>query len=192
MSESKKKNILIGGLLAVVLVMAVGYAAFATTLNITGTAEITSTWDVEITNIEMTDSRSVTSSPAEVTGNKSTSGISGDETTYPTYTATTATFYSNLVSPTDYVEYTVTVKNKGSLPAHLNSIAWDDATDAAASPIVFTYTSPVATDLDPNDTTTLTVRVTYANDGNGQEQPAQATLTKTRTLILDYVQKTNS
>ena len=44
--NAQNKNILIGGLLAIVLVMAVGYAAFATQLNITGTASITSNWDV--------------------------------------------------------------------------------------------------------------------------------------------------
>ena len=42
----KNKNILIGGLLAIVLIMAVGYAAFATQLTVNGTAEITSKWDV--------------------------------------------------------------------------------------------------------------------------------------------------
>ena len=36
--DKKKKNLLIGGLLAVVLLLAVGYAAFATTLNITGSS----------------------------------------------------------------------------------------------------------------------------------------------------------
>lgn len=44
--ESKHKNALIGALLAVVFVMAVGYAAFAQQLTINGTAEITSKWDV--------------------------------------------------------------------------------------------------------------------------------------------------
>ena len=44
--ESKHKNVLIGALLAVVFVMAVGYAAFATTLTINGEATITSNWHV--------------------------------------------------------------------------------------------------------------------------------------------------
>ena len=49
--ESRNKNILIGALLAVILIMGVGYAAFAQQLNINGTANITSTWQVELTNI---------------------------------------------------------------------------------------------------------------------------------------------
>ena len=44
--ESKHKNALIGALLAVVFVMAVGYAAFAQQLTINGTAEISSKWDI--------------------------------------------------------------------------------------------------------------------------------------------------
>ena len=49
--DTKNKNVLIGGLLAIVFVMAVGYAAFATQLNITGSANVTSTWDVHIKSI---------------------------------------------------------------------------------------------------------------------------------------------
>ena len=37
---------LLGGLLAIVLVMAVAFAAFSTSLNITGNASITSSWNV--------------------------------------------------------------------------------------------------------------------------------------------------
>ena len=47
---SKQKNLLIGGLLAIVLIMAVGYAAFATQLNINGTANIDSSWCVGFKN----------------------------------------------------------------------------------------------------------------------------------------------
>ena len=52
--ESKHKNILIGALLAVVFVMAVGYAAFAQTLTINGSAEITSSWDVRYETTQKT------------------------------------------------------------------------------------------------------------------------------------------
>ena len=52
--ESRNKNILIGALLAVILIMGVGYAAFAQQLTINGTASISSTWQVELTDIEST------------------------------------------------------------------------------------------------------------------------------------------
>ena len=51
MSNNKKRNIIIGSLCAVVLLMAVGYAAFQTVLNIQGTSNITSSWNVKITNV---------------------------------------------------------------------------------------------------------------------------------------------
>ena len=42
MTKRKKNNIIIGSLLAVVLLMAVGYAAFSSVLNISGTGSISS------------------------------------------------------------------------------------------------------------------------------------------------------
>ena len=49
--DRKKRNLIIGSLLAVLVVMTVGYAAFSTQLKITGNASITSNWDVQITGI---------------------------------------------------------------------------------------------------------------------------------------------
>ena len=46
-----KKNIIISFLVAIVCIMAIGYAAFQTTLNITGTASITSDWNIKITDV---------------------------------------------------------------------------------------------------------------------------------------------
>ena len=45
------KSSVIMVLLAVVLIMAIGYAAFAQQLTINGSAEISSTWDVHIEDI---------------------------------------------------------------------------------------------------------------------------------------------
>ena len=50
-SLTSKKKILIIILSIVILSMAIGYSAFSTLLNINGTAEITTSWDVEITNV---------------------------------------------------------------------------------------------------------------------------------------------
>ena len=43
--ETKGRNIIIGTLLAAVAIMAVGYAALAQTLQINGTATISSNWN---------------------------------------------------------------------------------------------------------------------------------------------------
>ena len=49
--ETRYKNLLIGGLLSLILVMAIGFSAFATQLNINGPSNITSSWDVHIKSI---------------------------------------------------------------------------------------------------------------------------------------------
>lgn len=51
MCKQNKRNIIIGSLCVIVLLMAVGYAAFQTVLNIQGTSNITSSWDINVTNI---------------------------------------------------------------------------------------------------------------------------------------------
>lgn len=105
--ESKHKNALIGALLAVVFVMAVGYAAFAQLLTINGTATIDSNWDVHF------DPNQNTASP--------TMGAGG--TVQPTgtiaYTSnnTVATLTANLKQPGDEVSFTLKPSNYGSLNA---------------------------------------------------------------------------
>ena len=108
--ETKHKNALIGALLAVVFVMAVGYAAFAQQLTINGSASISSRWDVHIKDIQ-----------GQVT-NSSTAGDNTTDAGNPTHDTTTANFTTKLVSPGDQVTYTVTVENSGSIDAQLNDI----------------------------------------------------------------------
>lgn len=116
--ESKHKNALIGALLAVVFVMAVGYAAFAQLLTINGTATIDSKWDVHFDPTQ-------TSS----TGVSAVQGTGGTET--PTGTIaydgsnTTATLTAGLKQPGDTVTFTLKPSNYGSLAAH-----------AAATPVI--------------------------------------------------------
>ena len=98
-----KKNILIGALIFAIVVMSVGYAAFATTLNINGNATIAGSWDVEITGI----------TPA-ITGTASDATAS--------FTTTTATFNATLMKPGDSITYTITIENKGNIDAKLSSI----------------------------------------------------------------------
>lgn len=102
--KKNQKNMLIGGLLALVLVMTVAYAAFASNLSITSTATTTNSWNVLITNIQ---SKNIVGS---ATNNSAT------------YTDLTANFSASLVSPGDSITYEITVSNQGSLDAYLNSI----------------------------------------------------------------------
>lgn len=115
--ESKHKNALIGALLAVVFVMAVGYAAFAQLLTINGTATIDSKWDVHFD-----PNQDSTTGVAKVSGGSdtTTSGtISYDSAN------TTATLTAGLKQPGDTVTFTLKPSNYGSLAAH-----------AAATPVI--------------------------------------------------------
>ena len=74
-------------LCALIMIMAVGYALLGQSLTISGTSSITSSWQVEITNITEKE--------------KST----GATTNSTNYSETTASFNTSLTSPGDYAIY---------------------------------------------------------------------------------------
>jgi len=99
-----KKNILMISMIIAVLLLVIGFAAFNTNLTINGTGSISSTWKIEITKI--------TSSATGLAYNLSE----------PTYGGTNATINTGLRKPGDKMEYTVTVKNGGTLGAIINTV----------------------------------------------------------------------
>ena len=86
--------------------MGIGYAAFSSQLNITGTSNITSTWDVRITNIE-----------SELHGAEDI-----EEPSYDNTNGLYASFNTGLKRPGDYALYTVTIENRGSVDARIEKI----------------------------------------------------------------------
>ena len=170
--NAQNKNILIGGLLAIVLVMAVGYAAFATQLNITGTASITSNWDVHF------DSASQVS--GDVVAAKTFSGGS-----LPTGTLTygsgaaplTATVHADLNQPGDSVTFTLRIINAGSLNATaatptLSGSGFDiNGLVATKGHIKFTVTAPATNPLPhtSGNTTTMTVKAEFIDTNAATE-----------------------
>ena len=159
--DSKNKNILIGGLLAIVLVMAVGYAAFATQLQINGTASITSTWHVGFDTTK-------TSGAGVVATNGTASGgtISYTDDQHATISQT------GLVKPGDYAVYTLTIKNTGSINATLGtpSLTGDSCTvsgltcTTTSGNIKFTVTAPASSSLEATTgTTTMTVKAEFVD-----------------------------
>ena len=113
--ESKHKNALIGALLAVVFVMAVGYAAFAQTLTINGTATIDSTWDVHFDDSK-TEGAGVIDAEAGLVGATAPDGgrISYEDSNHK------ANLSATLHQPGDKVTYTLTILNTGSIDAALH------------------------------------------------------------------------
>lgn len=165
MNKTQKSWIVIG-LCLIVLFMAIGYASFTTSLNITGTSIITSTWDIKITDIQ----------EKEVNGSATKA-----EDPYITDN-TTATFKTNLISPGDSMTYEVTIANEGSISAKLDQITIADENNPA---ILFQITGINEDDvLGSHSNTTFDVKVTYNPDITSQ--PNQ--LTSSLTVKLNFVQ----
>ena len=161
----KKRTIIIGSLLAILICMTIGYAAFSTQLEIAGSSTVTSNWDIQITGI----------TPGTPNG-------TGENAVAPSYTATTATMEANLYAPGDAMTYEITIENKGTIDAVLDSITKSDSNNPA---IIF-ETSGV-NEGDPllaGDKTTMTVKISYANVTSQPEN-----LTGELSLTLNYVQK---
>ena len=166
MTQKKKNNIIIGSLCAVVLLMAVGYAAFSSILNIKGTSSISSNWKVLITNV---DEKNIVGS-----------ATNAEE---PSWEDLTATFKTNLVSPGDSIEYDITIENRGNLNATLDKITLSDSNNPA---IKFTSSGlEEGSELNAGDSAVLTVKVEYDSNVTSQPENAEGTFIVT----FDYVQE---
>ena len=159
-----QRNYIIAGLCMILVIMGVGYAAFSSQLKISGTSNITSNWNVKITNIE---SEVVSGAPTDAQK--------------PSYTDTTATFRTRLTSPGDTMQYDVTVSNEGDIDAKLDKITVPESTNPA---IGFEVSGiKEGSLLEAKQTAILTVTVKY-NDVT--EQPDD--LTADLEVTLDYSQ----
>lgn len=186
--ESKHKNVLIVALLAVVLVMAVGYAAFTQQLTINSTATIQESgeggkknWDVKFDTTK-TNAYQVT---------KGTGGSIEPTANITFPSATTATITANLNTPGDEVVYTFTVQNKGTINATLSQpvLAITDGTDTDKNPGTMTYNNVIfevsqlgSTTLNVDGTTTFTVTATFdpdATEVTSENNVAKITVTFT-------------
>lgn len=164
--ESKHKNALIGALLAVVFVMAVGYAALSQTLTITGTATVTDqsqNWNVHFDEEKTSGSGVVDTS----TGTGGTVNPSG--TIQLSDNNHTATLNATLIQPGDSVTFTLTIKNEGSITADLNDLVITPTdgggslagSTVTAGNITFEVTGPSKTTIAQNQTATVTVKATF-------------------------------
>ena len=163
----KDKGLLIGMLCTVVIVMAVAFAAFSTSLEVNGTASIQSTWKIvfDKANSSCTDGSNIQ--------------MNDD--------STIATIGVSLESPKDSVTCSIQVKNTGTLDAKLDSIS---LTPTGNAPITFTVDPKVDADLSTRPVLTaqggtevIKVTATY-DDVSGQPKD----LTKSVTVVANYKQ----
>ena len=182
--EAKHKNALIGALLAVVFVMAVGYAAFAQQLTINGSADITSKWDVHM------ESEGADYVPTSTMGTTPTGTVRVDDG------GLTASFSANFTSPGDKITYTIPIVNVGTQNARLSNITLSSDTpgmyiqDLVATSedgnIKYTVISPGTETLNANDgRATITIVAEFVDKADGQEnaQNVSANLTVTMTYV---------
>ena len=164
MSSHRQRSIVLGVLGSIMLLMVIGYAAFSSQLNINGTSNISSNWDIRITNIESSLYGGATNAT---------------EPTYDNENGLTASFSTNLVSPGDYAEYTITVRNNGDIDATLTSI---DVNTGNNDAIVFETSGLSEGDnLLKQTEDELIVKVSYSDSVTSQPQNTTSNLTVTLT-----------
>ena len=161
----KKNNIIVITLIVIICIMAISYAAFSTKLNINGSANITSDWDIKSTGV-------------------TTKNILGDATKAfePVVSETSVTFKTNLFSPGDSMTYEVTIANEGTIDAKVDSIEMTESKNPA---IIFS-TNGINEDDVLEAGAKQTYEVTVAYNSNVTSQPEE--LSGTLTVKLNYVQ----
>lgn len=177
MKNNQKSTLIIAIAILLVVAISIGYAALTSTLNINGTAGISKvTWDVHFETIAVT-SGSVTA------------------TTPPTITGTTTVSYAlTLPTPGSFYEFTVNVKNAGSLPAKLASTPTMSGVSTAQD-VYTNYTvkysdgsTPAANNtLAAGASKTLKIRVEYDKNITNSQLPTAAQ-SLTLTYSMNYIQ----
>ena len=181
-SEKRKNNILIGVLLGVVVLMGIAYAAFASNLNITGTSSMSENWCIGFDSTRTSDYQAQAGIQGGTTPTGSMS-FSGDSC--GGNLKTTASLNATFKQPGDKVEYTLTIGNKGTLAAAIESIEVDgdsvtSDTTITKGNIKYIIEMPESTSLAVNDTTTMKITAMFQNDTDIEK----FTGTETQTLSV--------
>lgn len=163
----KDKKFVIGALLAILIVMAVGYSAFSTVLTINGTASINSNWNVAFDTTKTSGVNGVITKTTGFTG-----GTAPDGSVSYGSNGQTATVNATLRQPGDKVVFKLTIQNKGTLAANLgtpsvsgtNCSASGLTCTSSSGHIKFTVTNPTPTSLAASTgTSTITVTAEFPN-----------------------------
>ena len=150
---SNKKYIVVAVFL--LLTISIGYAALSTTLTINGTANIaSSSWLVYFTNVEV-KTGSVTATAVPTTSGTSTTSL---------------TWEVSMDTPGQFYEYTVDIKNDGTIDAMLGSLSNTSLTTNQAKYLNYTVTYSDGVEIEQYDrlnageTEKLKVRVEFKKD----------------------------
>ncbi len=162
-----KRNLLIACLLAVILIMSVGFALLSSNLEVTSTGTVSGNWIVNFKSGAL-EQTYITDGVSDVTAEMDSSNL-------------TLTLTANFEKPGDKVSYQVPIENKGSIDAYLKTVNVEgnaQNTDA----IKFSY--------EVKDNTKITTYTKGSMTGTTKniEIPliTGATLTKMNESIIDY------
>ena len=152
----RKRGIIIGSLLGLLLLITVGYAAFQTQLEIKGSSKITSNWEIKITNVT----------------NGTPTG-SAENAVPPTWTDLTANMEANLYEKGDAMEYDVTISNRGTFDAILKDVVTTNPNNEA---VIITFSGYTKGETIPKNTDKIIhVKIEYNPNYNGGQTTATAT-----------------
>ncbi len=179
--DNNGKKLVLGGLVALVCLLVVGFAAFGSQLTIKGTARVSTAWDVHISSIIANNL---------VGGAQNVSAAVGEG-------GLSATFETDLKNPGDSVTYTVTVVNDGTVAAKLSDIKFyqtQDQTPANKPAITYSYSQDKIDTSDhaklaAGEEITFDVTVKFTDDYNAEDF-TEVNIENELEMILTYVQDT--
>ncbi len=176
--KKTKRRLSVVVLLLLLMSVTIGYSALSSSLNITGTSKINNAkWDVKFANVEVQ------------TG-------SVDPVAAPTIDASglNITYEVNLNTPGDYYEFTVDVKNSGSVAAKLSALPTISGVGSAQDVYTnysFTHTDgtaiAVGETIAAGASTNFTVRVEFDRNITAAQLPTTAQ-TMSLSVGMNYVQ----
>ena len=171
MRTRQKQRIIIGTLCAVIIGLAIGYAVLSQQLNINGTGGIASDFNILFTNIEEGTMNGATTINKQITD------------------STTATFTIDLKSPGSNGEYLITVENRGTIDAMVESISGiDEANQAAPTDITFSISDIAVNDkLPAKESKVFKVKVDWSSAST-----SIPSTNKNLTLKINFVQDTGT
>ena len=167
MRTRQKQRIIIGTLCAVIIGLTVGYAVLSQTLNIQGTGSIASDFNILFTDIQEGTMNDATTVNKQITD------------------STTAVFTIDLSKPGASGEYNITVENRGTIDAYVDSInGIDEANQTEPTDITFSIEGLKLYDSLPSkQEKTFKVKVNW--DSSSTSIPNSD---KTLTLSINFVQ----
>ncbi len=149
----KKQSILIIGIIAFFIAISIGYAIFSENLDINGTASAQGTFDVEFTDASVSSQIGASGSMAEISNDKNSLSINVPRLEYPGA----------------YVEISVIVTNKGSIPSVLKGIEEMGLTTDNSVKISYTGLQELKDkEISQNETQNFIIKVMWDANSNVQ------------------------